>query len=461
MSSPDYDSGFISQSKKDNTDTSLTPGQTRSYVVVAYRMTGDTYITSNPTVIRTVTTTGAPAPEEPEAVGNKLPAPLDFTVTTTDGKVNLKWTAVADATSYRVHASGPSGKLVFDLSKAEFEHAPLLNGEKWTYYVTANTASGTGVIEGVPTQSYTVTVGVTLNQPTDFTFTAGNRQIDLEWSAVTGAEAYIVYQYNQSLMQFEPIAVVTEPKYSAMGLTNDREYTYMVAAYKTINGRQHISPYSMSVTAKPTTGAPTDLDRKIEIRGTAPYGMDRSDLMSAAANHGAFNNDVDIYITTREESTLAIRNALAGYANGLESFIIYPFDITLYNAGTYIEAMLNPGYTVTITLPLPDELVRYRDYIQVMHLDSNGTLENLRSSLAEIEGQWCIQFPVLSFSPFAFVIYKDQIVDAASGIGTFSGFASNAFGQILTFPQAMLPFGISIVKNRRKVYRIRKIDRIK
>jgi hypothetical protein len=96
-----------------------------------------------------------------------------------------------------------------------------------------------------------------------------------------------------------------------------------------------------------------------------------------------------------------------------------------------------------------------------MHLDSNGTLENLRSSLAEIEGQWCIQFPVLSFSPFAFVIYKDQIVDAASGIGTFSGFASNAFGQILTFPQAMLPFGISIVRNRRKVYRIRKIDRIK
>jgi hypothetical protein len=427
-----------------------------SYVLVAYKFNAESghYLYSEPTEIVTKTV-GASA----GGTGNKLPAPLDFVVTTTDGKVDLKWSEVPGATSYRVHANGPAGNVIFDRTEPGFEHAPLLNGEKWTYYITANTGSGTSIIEGVPTQSYTVTVGVTMNQPTDFRFTAGNRQIDLEWTAVTGADAYIVYQYNQTLMQFEPIAVVSTPKYSAMGLTNDREYTFMVAGYKTINGRQYLSPYSMPVTAKPTTGTPTDLDRKINIRGTAPYGMDRSDLMSAAANHGAFDTDVDIYITTREESSQAIRNALAGYANGLDSFVIYPFDITLYNAGTYIEAVLKPGYTVTITLPLPDELVRYRDYIQVMHLDQNGTLENLRSSLAEIEGQWCIQFPVLSFSPFAFVIYKDQIVDAASGTGALGGFASNAFGGVLNFPQAMLPFGITIVKNRRRVFRIRRIER--
>jgi hypothetical protein len=454
VSSTDYTKRFNTAKTTYNHDDPVS-GE-NSYVLVAYKYNEDSgqYLYSEPTEIVTKNVGAAAG-----GTGNKLPAPLDFVVTTTDGKVDLKWTAVAGATSYRVHAAGPGGSVVFDLSKTTFEHAPLLNGEKWTYYVTANTEVGTSVTEGVPTQSYTVTVGVTMNQPTDFRFTAGNRQIDLEWTAVAGADAYIVYQYNQTLMQFEPVAVVSEPKYIATGLTNDREYTYMVAGYKTINGRQYLSPYSLPVTAKPTTGSPTDLDRMINIRGTAPYGMDRSDLMSAAANHGAFDNDVDIYITTREESTQAIKNALAGFANGLDSFVIYPFDITLYNAGTYIEAVLKPGYTVTITLPLPDELVRYRDYIQVMHLDSNGTLENLRSSLAEIEGQWCIQFPVLSFSPFAFVIYKDQIVDAASGTGAAGGFASNAFGQVMTFPQAMLPFGIRIVKNRRRVFRIRRIER--
>ncbi|MDR0992422.1 MAG: fibronectin type III domain-containing protein [Ruminococcus sp.] len=454
VTSTDYTKRFNTAQTSYNHDDPVS-GE-NSYVLVAYKynaLSGQ-YLYSEPTEI---VTKNVGAKSDTDSA--RLPAPLDFEVTTTDGRVELSWSAVPGATSYRVHASGPTGSVVFDRTAPGFEHTPLLNGEKWTYYVTANTGSGTGIIEGVPTQSYSVTVGVTMNQPTDFRYTAGNRQIDLEWSAVTGAQGYIVYQYNQSLLQFEPIAVVSEPKYSAMGLTNGLEYTYMVAAYKTINGRQFLSPYSMSITAVPTTGSPTDLDRKIMIRGTAPYGMDRSDLMSAAANHGAFNTDVDIFITTREESTLAIRNALSEFANGLDSFVVYPFDITLYQAGTYIEAVLNDGYTVTITLPLPDELVRYRDYIQVMHLDSNGTLENLRSSLAEIEGQWCIQFPVLSFSPFAFVIYKDQIVDAASGTGSFGWFSSNAFGQILNFPQAMLPFGIRLHRARRKVYRIRRIER--
>jgi hypothetical protein len=431
-----------------------------SYVLVAYKYNADSgqYLYSEPTEIITKKI-GATA-EDP-GTGGRLAAPLDFLVTTTDGEATLTWKSVEGAYGYRVHATGPTGALVFDRSAVNFTHTPLLNGEKWTYYVTAITPSGTGVIEGVPTQSYTITVGETLNRPVDFVFTAGNRQIDLDWSDVTGAEGYIVYLFNQTTREFVPTAYVTESNYSATGLTNDTEYTFGLAAFKTINGRIHLSPNALPLTAKPTTGTPTDLDRKIAIKGTAPYGMDRSDLMSAHANHGAFDGDVDIYIQTIDSSTKEIQNALAGYGGGLSSFVIYPFDITLYKAGTYIEPVLNPGYTVTITLPIPDELVRYREFIQVMHLDSNGTLENLRSSLAEIEDTWCIQFPVLSFSPFAFVIYKDAIVEAGSGTGSFGVFASNAFGQIVNFPPAMLPFGLRIRRGRRKVYRIVKIRRIR
>jgi hypothetical protein len=439
------------------THSNLTAGNW-SYRVRAFILDGNTRVYSDYSDTVTVTIGGGNLPGN-TGTGTQLPAPLDFLVTTTDGDAALTWKSVDGAYGYRVHASGPSGNLVFDRSAPNFNHTPLLNGEKWTYYVTALSQSGSGVIEGIPTSSYTVTIGVTLNQPRDFTFTAGNRQIDLEWSDVENAEGYIVYRYNQSLMQFEPIAVVTDAKYSATGLTNDREYSYMVAAFKTINGKQYLSQYSLTVTAKPTTGSPTDLDRKITVKGTAPYGMDRSDLMGAYANHGAFDGDVDIYIQTIDSSTEAIKNALSGFANGLSSFIIYPFDITLYQAGTYIEPVLNPGYTVTITLPIPDELVRYREYIQVMHLDDNGTLENLRSSLAEVEGTWCIQFPVLDFSPFAFVIYRDQIVDVSSGTGAFGGFASYAFGQIVNFPQAMLPFGLRIQRSKRKIYRILRIGR--
>jgi hypothetical protein len=431
-----------------------------SYVLVAYKYNtaSGQYLYSEPTEI--VTKKVGALPEDPDTgTGTRLAAPLDFLVTTTDGEAKLTWKAVDGAYGYRVHAAGPTGALVFDRSAVDFTHSSLINGEKWTYYVTAITPSGTGVTEGVPTQSYSVVIGETLNRPVDFVFTAGNRQIDLDWSDVTGAEGYVVYLNDQTLRQYVPIAYVTESNYSATGLTNDREYTFGLAAFKTINGEVHLSPRAIPITAKPTTGTPTDLDRKIAIKGTAPHGMDRSDLMAAYANHGAFDGDVDIYIQTIDSSTIAIQNALSGYAGGLSSFMIYPFDITLYQAGTYIEPVLNPGYTVTVTLPLPDELVRYREYIQVMHLDSNGILENLGSSLAEIEDTWCIQFEVLQFSPFAFVIYKDAIVEAGSGTGSFGVFAANAFGQIVNFPQAMVPFGMRLKRGRRRVYRIVRIGR--
>jgi hypothetical protein len=444
------------------THSNLRGGDSWTYRVVAYTIrSGDLYNYSPSTDARTVTIggdgTGAGA-------SSPLPAPLDFKVVTTDGKADLTWKAVTDAYSYTVTATGAKTTHHFDVSGTKFTHDRLLNGEEWSYTVTANRlASGGATTAGRATEAISVVIGQTLYQPQDLLATNSSRQIDLTWTEVSGAEGYIVYLYNNALLQFEPLTVTSEPLFSHTGLINGTRYSYMVAAYKYINNKQILSPYSMTVFGVPTTGSPTDLDRLIAVKGALPYGMDHSELVEAYANHGAFDEDVDVYVSSDDDARKAVRNELSGYGKGLESFIIYPFDVTVYYTGTRIEATPNSGFGVTFTMPLPDELVRYRDYINVVHINDMGQMEILKSSLNEINGNWCISYVATGFSPYAFVIYKDQIIDASSE--TFAELASSGssgssfnLGSMLTVT-AMFTSATPTIKksSRKRVYRIKKI----
>ncbi|MDR0986416.1 MAG: fibronectin type III domain-containing protein [Ruminococcus sp.] len=447
-------------------------GDVWSYYVVAYAVnaagvtkysapsdTVRTTILAAETTAATTTTTATT-----KDTTSTLPAPLDFKVVTTDGIATLTWKTVADAYSYTVRATSRNQNLEFNTSTGSFTHNNLLNGEVWTYTVNANRLGQNGATSaGRSSESITVTIGMTLAQPQDLAATNGNRQVDVSWLEVDGAEGYIIYLYNNAEIQFEPLAVTSEPLYIHTNLVNGTRYTYMVAAYKYINNKQTLSPYSMTVVGVPTTGSPTDLDRIIEIKGALPYGMDHSELASAFANHGAYDKDVDIYISSGSESTNAVRNTLSGYANGIESFIAYPFDIKVYYDESRVEAVPAPGFGVTFTLPIPDQLAKYRDYINVLHINDANQMEILPSTLTEIDGAWTISFIGTSFSPYAFVIYKDQITDASSG--TFADLAAAGadtfnFGGLLGFT-AMFTKPTPTIRSssKRRVYRVKAIKR--
>ncbi|MDE7288000.1 MAG: fibronectin type III domain-containing protein [Oscillospiraceae bacterium] len=398
-------------------------------------------------------------------VGDELGAPKDFNATVTDGQVTLTWTAVKGAEGYIVHAYSGGSSYQFNVSRPTYIHTGLVNGDSWTYYVTAYKTVNGERTYSTPSESKTVTVGIALNSAVDLTATAGNRQIDLKWTAVKGAEGYVVYLYNSTTMEFEPITDTSKTNYSHVGLKNGKQYTYMVAPYKTINGKRFYGNYSMSVTAIPTTGSITDMDHELKVKGTAPYGISHSEYIKAVSNHGAFDESVDIYFSTNRESTEAVRNVLKNYADGLSSFIIYPFDISIYRENTYIKVDPEDGYTVTVTMPVPDRLIAYRDYITVVHIADvaddreqitmaedwyNGydqRLEILPCAIVDIDNVWCVQFKCSSFSPYALVIYKDHIQDVASGGGLLDdGFADTFNSGLLLF--TALP---DIMPNNRKL----------
>lgn len=465
-------SGSFDIARTSFTHTGLNNGDVYEYRVEAYKtMTGSGDRVSGPTSL-TIT----------KMVGDVLNAPKDFTVTTADGVVNMSWTAVAGAEGYIIHASSGGRYYQFDVSKLTYVHSDLNNGDIWTYYVTAyKTVNGTRTYSN-PSESKTVTIGISLNSAVDLTATAGNRQIDLTWTAVNGADGYVVYLYNSSTMEFEPITVTSKTTYSHVGLKNGKQYTYMVAPYKNINGKRFYGDYSMSVTAIPTTGSITDMDHELIVKGTAPYGISHSEYITAVSNHGAFDESVDVYFSTNRESTQTVRDVLQNYANGLSSFIIYPFDISIYRENTYIEVDPEDGYTVTVTMPVPDRLIAYRDYITVVHI-GDGVEESEEISLAEdwfdnydqrlevlpcaivdIDNVWCVQFKCSSFSPYALVIYKEHIQDVAAGGGLMdTGFADTFNSGVLLFTALpdIMPNNrkLKIVQSGSKRYRIKSISK--
>lgn len=448
--------------------TGLTNGDTHTYYVVAYKEVSGERVYSEPSV--TIT----------KMVGDKLDTPKDFKAVTTDGKVNLTWTASKGAEGYIVYAYSNGMSYQFDVSKNAFEHSGLLNGESWTYYVAAYKTVN-GVRSFSPnTRPISVTIGVSLNSAVDLIATAGNHQIDLSWTAVKGAEGYVVYLYNNLTAEFDALSVTSKNSYSHVGLRNGQRYTYMIAAFKTINGERVFGEYSMAVTAIPTTGSTTDIDRTLNVKGTAPYGISHSEYISARCNHDAFEESVDVYFTTNTDSTQAVKDVLQHYADGLSSFIIYPFDISIYKENTLIKVDPADGYTVTITMPIPDRLIAYRDYMTIVHINENvevdditmtdwteisdQRLEVLPCAIVDIDNVWCVQFQCTSFSPYAIVIYRDHIQDVSSGGGVADGsFAGNFDSGVLLFTALpdIMPNNkkLRVVHTEAKKYKIKSIEK--
>lgn len=447
--------------------TGLTPGKTYYYYVVAYKnINGSVVYGSQSVTVSAV-------------VGGSVATPTDFTVTTNENSAILSWTKVTGVSGYTVYGVSDSGKtLEIDVSKNSYVHSGLTEGETWSYYVVAYKLDNNQKIVSGKTNTITVRIGASFPPPSDLVATPGNRTVALKWTTTKGVDGYIVYVYDDNTGDFQPLSIVSKGSYEHTGLKNGKKYTYMVAGYKFMNGTRVIGDYSLAVSAIPTSGNAADVDYTINIKGTAPYGISHSELISAAANHEAFDDPVDAYFSVNDESTRAVKEVLRGYANGLKSFIVYPFDISLYLENTLIEVEPNDGFNVTFTVPVPDVMKDYRDYITVIHLKDDGTdviddtvsdnifinstdLEVLPSAIVDVGGVWCVQFTTASCSPFAFVIYKDNLDNVTSGSGTSSsGGYTGSFNTGVLLITA-IPDALPIAKKTKFVERAKKRYRIK
>ena len=166
--------------------------------------------------------------------------------------------------------------------------------------------------------------------PTGLTATAGNAQVVLTWTAVSGATSYNIYSQSTAGVTTSSgakIAGITKASYTQTGLTNGTHYYYVVTAVNS-NGE---SPTSTEVTATPQApipSAPTGL--------TATAGNGQVAL-SWTASSGA--TSYNLYYGTTSPLTIANGTkvgSLSGTTDTVSSLTNgtpYYFAVTAVNSG--------------------------------------------------------------------------------------------------------------------------------
>ncbi len=160
--------------------TGLRNGTTYYFVLTSENSTGESGESSE------VSTT----PRDPATL-----VPSGVTTTPADGQVAVQWTAVPQASGYRVYWSTTQGAARtggqrFEPTSGPFTHTGLINGSTYYYQVTA-------LVDGVETAASTEVSSRPWPQiplaPTGVSATPGNGQNTIVWNPVPGATSYRLY----------------------------------------------------------------------------------------------------------------------------------------------------------------------------------------------------------------------------------------------------------------------------
>ena len=183
-------------------------------------------------------------------------APTGLVATAGNGQVGLSWTAVTGATSYTVLENGSPVGTTASPSDAV---TGLTNGTSYSFTVSAANGGGSST----PSAPVTATPEPPApSAPTGLVATAGNGQVGLSWTAVTGATSYTVLENGS------PVGTTASPSDAVTGLTNGTSYSFTVSA---ANGGGSSTP-SAPVTATPVDPVPA-----------APTGLTTSDVTADGA----------------------------------------------------------------------------------------------------------------------------------------------------------------------------------
>ena len=163
--------------------------------------------------------------------------------------MGLIWTAVSGATSYEVFCAGVP---VATTTSPNYTETGLTNGTTYPFAVEATNGGGTSPASSTASATPEPAAPAA---PTGLVATAGNAQVALTWTAVSGATSYTVLENGTA------VTTTTSASATVTGLTNGTTYSFTVEA---TNGGGS-SAQSSAVVATPvasTPAAPTGRGRR-------------------------------------------------------------------------------------------------------------------------------------------------------------------------------------------------------
>ena len=159
-----------------------------------------------------------------------LNAPSDLAAgVVTFDSIPLTWTAVDDATGYKIgYKKGSDDEAVVEVSGGATNSHTLTgldDGEEYTIRIRTVNSAGDGVWSGTITAT---TIAVTAPAPADFRSSSGRDQLSLFWDAVPGATSYTI-GYSRGLLS-ESTVSVTGTSHVLTGLHFGTTYRLRVRA---------------------------------------------------------------------------------------------------------------------------------------------------------------------------------------------------------------------------------------
>jgi hypothetical protein len=125
----------------------------------------------------------------------------------------------------------------------------------------------------------------------------------------------------------------------------------------------------------------------------------------------AFGKSVDVRITEEnnedEENDENDENDTIFRLVG-GNYDVHSFDISLYTEDTDDKIQPNDGYSVKITLPIPDSMLDTKSDVKVVCIE-DGSVVTLESELVQNDGIWCVEFEAEHFSPYALIVEKEWV----------------------------------------------------
>lgn len=276
---------------------------------------------------------GSPSAQSPgvtPAVPVAVPVPpTGLNATPGDAQVSLDWTPVAGASSYNVYRStspGSQGSKLGSSPTAQYIDTAVSNGTTYYYAVTADNAAGEGAASA-PSSGVTPTAPVTAPPaPTGVNAVAGNGQVSVSWTAVTGATSYNVYRSTSAAAQGANVGSSAGTGYDDATAVNGTTYYYQVTAVNAAGEGAASTQSSGATPAAPLTApaAPasvnaTDGVAEVTVSWTAVPGA-----MSYKVYRSTTQGQRGALIGTSSSTTLADSTVLDGTT--------YYFVVTASNA---------------------------------------------------------------------------------------------------------------------------------
>lgn len=140
-------------------------------------------------------------------------------------------------------------------------------------------------------------------------------------------------------------------------------------------------------------------------------GITDTGKITATVN-GSSDNYVIKITQTQEADEMGLAALHGAYGDDISAIRYLPFDISLYDStGTNKISPVPEGISVSITMPIPDDLAIYGGNAKIAST-AGGVLEKLQPRFTVINGVPCMTYTVTHLSPYLVYVDTNNLTEA-------------------------------------------------